>query len=232
MVIPDCSLLVTTFSRHSWPLQRTATRVTSMATFVAWMTRLVKSCRVRAKISRPPDAGDVRSHLDRHLAILAELRFRSGQPRLGELEGRNDGACRSIPQFRGGRLDLQQACVGIIRAARPPHLIALAPGGLYLVSIAHDAGAAGDRQIGFVSGIDKDEADIGPGLDLMLLGAANIGHEKNQAGIAVGPCLERSRAQPAGKLRGQHAAADLFDDVPDPGDVVILAHGKTLMATV
>src|SRR5580704_13878388 len=33
MVIPDCSLLVTTFSRHSWPLQRTATRVTSMVSF-------------------------------------------------------------------------------------------------------------------------------------------------------------------------------------------------------
>ena|SRR5258708_37502862 len=31
--MPDCSLVVTTFSRHSWPLQRTATRVTSMVTF-------------------------------------------------------------------------------------------------------------------------------------------------------------------------------------------------------
>src|SRR3954470_23340165 len=34
MVIPDCSLVVTTFSRHSWLLQRIATRVTSMVTFV------------------------------------------------------------------------------------------------------------------------------------------------------------------------------------------------------
>src|ERR1700678_2941 len=33
MVMPDCSLVVTTFSRHSGPLQRTATRVTSMVTF-------------------------------------------------------------------------------------------------------------------------------------------------------------------------------------------------------
>src|ERR1039458_1630192 len=33
MVMPDCSLVVTIFSRHSGPLQRTATRVTSMATF-------------------------------------------------------------------------------------------------------------------------------------------------------------------------------------------------------
>src|ERR1700688_1037808 len=28
--MPDCSLLVTTLSKHSWPLQRIATRVTSM----------------------------------------------------------------------------------------------------------------------------------------------------------------------------------------------------------
>ena len=34
IVIPDISLLVTTFSRQSWPLQRIATRVTSMVTFV------------------------------------------------------------------------------------------------------------------------------------------------------------------------------------------------------
>jgi hypothetical protein len=31
--MPDWSLVVTTFSRQSWLLQRTATRVTSMATF-------------------------------------------------------------------------------------------------------------------------------------------------------------------------------------------------------
>jgi hypothetical protein len=34
MVMPDCSLVVTTFSRHSWPLQRIATRVTSIVAFV------------------------------------------------------------------------------------------------------------------------------------------------------------------------------------------------------
>src|SRR5882724_13378825 len=34
MVMPDWSLVVTTFSRQSWLLQRTATRVTSMVTFV------------------------------------------------------------------------------------------------------------------------------------------------------------------------------------------------------
>src|SRR5712691_10713469 len=34
MVMPDCSLVVTIFSRQSWPLQRRATRVTSMVTFM------------------------------------------------------------------------------------------------------------------------------------------------------------------------------------------------------
>src|SRR5471030_3070781 len=101
-----------------------------------------------------------RSHLDRHLAVLAELRLLSGQPRLGELENSNGSARRSIPQFRRDRLDPQQA----------------------YVSIVHDTGAAGDRQVGLVARIDKDKADIGRGLDLILLGAVNIGHEKNQAG--------------------------------------------------
>src|SRR6266851_570337 len=34
MVMPDWSLLVTTFPRHSWLLQRIATRVTSIFTFI------------------------------------------------------------------------------------------------------------------------------------------------------------------------------------------------------
>src|SRR6267378_4489762 len=34
IVMPDCSLLVTTFSRQTGPLQRMATRVTSMVTFI------------------------------------------------------------------------------------------------------------------------------------------------------------------------------------------------------
>src|SRR5258708_227523 len=53
MVIPDCSLLVTTFSRQSWPLQRTATRVTSMMSFVGGgITRLVKSMQTSCQHGR------------------------------------------------------------------------------------------------------------------------------------------------------------------------------------
>lgn len=36
-------------------------------------------------------------HLDRYLAVLAELRLLSGQPRLGELKGGHDSTRRSIP---------------------------------------------------------------------------------------------------------------------------------------
>jgi hypothetical protein len=50
---------------------------------------------------------DTRSHLDRHLSVLAEVWLLSGQPRLGEFEGSNESARRSIPQFRGEWLDLQ-----------------------------------------------------------------------------------------------------------------------------
>src|SRR4029077_1776577 len=73
-------------------------------------------------------------------------------------------------------------------------------------------------------GIDEDEADIGCGLDLGLLGAVNVGHETNDTGVAVGPCLERSRPQSAAEARRQHAHADLLDDVPDPADAVVVAH--------
>src|SRR5450631_4002260 len=96
-------------------------------------------------VVRSATCGVARSHLDRHLAVLAEIRLFAGQPGLGELEGSNGSARRSIPQFRREGLDPQQAYVGIVRAARPPHLIGLSPGRLCLFSIANDAGAAGDR---------------------------------------------------------------------------------------
>src|SRR5689334_9359957 len=51
MVMPDWSLVVTTFSRQSWLLQRTATRVTSMATFVdKGISNSFSQCRVHANI--------------------------------------------------------------------------------------------------------------------------------------------------------------------------------------
>src|ERR1700757_5085038 len=56
IVMPDCSELVTTFSRQSCPLQRTATRVTSMATFSDGREPEQTSCRVHAN-SEPRYSG-------------------------------------------------------------------------------------------------------------------------------------------------------------------------------
>jgi hypothetical protein len=47
----------------------------------------------------------------------------------------------------------------------------------------------------------------------------DIGHEKNKASIAVGPCFEWSRSQSTNELRRQHAHADAVD-------AVFLAHVK------
>jgi hypothetical protein len=67
-------------------------------------------------------------------------------------------------------------------------------------------------------------------IDLIFLGAVNISHEINKPSIAVGPCFERPRTQSADELRRQHAHAYRFDDVPDPVDVVFLAHMQLYMA--
>src|ERR1700752_3066457 len=48
IVMPDCSELVTTFSRQSCPLQRTATRGTSMVSFLDDREPDQTSCRVHA----------------------------------------------------------------------------------------------------------------------------------------------------------------------------------------
>jgi Domain of unknown function (DUF892) len=61
----------------------------------------------------------------------------------------------------------------------------------------------------------QHQRNIMLGLDLMLLRAALISHEPDDAGIAVGARFQRTRPQAARELRGQHADADLFDDVPD-----------------
>jgi len=72
--------------------------------------------------------------------------------------------------------------------------------------------------------VDDHEADVGRGLDLVLLCAVDVGHGKDQACFPVGPRLERSRPQPPGGLRRQHADADPFYDVPDALAVALLAH--------
>ena len=61
-------------------------------------------------------------------------------------------------------------------------------------------------------------------VDLVVLGAAHIGHDPDDAGVAVGPGFQRPRAQAIAKSRRQHADARFLDDIPDAGDVVLLRH--------
>ena len=103
MVIPDCSLVVTTFSRHSWLLQRIATRVTSMVTsmlrntrrfrpmqsschswYVRLLSRPVKSRRhppwlprsARRQQNRPNTRWAVRRHAENPVGVAFPIRTR------------------------------------------------------------------------------------------------------------------------------------------------------------
>src|SRR5262249_38358736 len=92
--------------------------------------------------------------------------------------------------------------------------------------IAPHLGTGSDGEISLVRSIDENEADVVLDLDLVLLAALEVSDEPDQAGVALGPRLERARAQAPGKARGQHGDAGLLDDLPDAGDVgwaVILA---------
>jgi hypothetical protein len=65
-----------------------------------------KEADVAPEVGLTDRSGVARSHLDRHLAVLAEVRLLTGQPRFNEFKGTNDRARRSIPQFRRQKLDL------------------------------------------------------------------------------------------------------------------------------
>jgi hypothetical protein len=124
------------------------------------------------------------------------------------------------------RLDPQQAYFRIGGAARPPNCVGRSPNLLYLGNVTHDAGAGGDREVSFRIRIDEHKTDIGRRLDLISLGAVDIRHCKDQVRLTVRPHLDRSCAHSTSRLRGQHAHAHVFNDVPDPVDVVLLAHGN------
>jgi len=67
------------------------------------------------------------------------------------------------------------------------------------------------------------------GLDFLLLAAMQVGDEPDQARIAVRPCFQGPRPQPARRMRGEHAHADFFDDVPDVVEVVVVGHAKSIL---
>jgi hypothetical protein len=74
--------------------------------------------------------------------------------------------------------------------------------------------------------VDENEPDILFGCDLMFLAAAQVGHEPDGTGVAIGPRFQRPRPQAAaGKARGKHAHAHPLDDLPDAVQMIWLRHG-------
>ena len=140
------------------------------------------------------------AHLHADLAVLAEIGFCSGDPRLGQFERGNRGIRGPVPQFGSDRSHPQHADIRIVRSALP-HVIGALPNLGRLGVIAPHLRACGDREIGFGPGVDEDQAHIVLGLDLVLRAAANIGDEPDQAGIAFRPRLYGPGAQAARKLR-------------------------------
>src|SRR6266540_1141527 len=55
--------------------------------------------------------------------------------------------------------------------------------------------------------------------------AADFDDEPDQAGIAVGPRLQRPRPQPVLEARRHHADADFFDHVPYAVEMVLAERG-------
>jgi hypothetical protein len=94
------------------------------------------------------------SHLDRHLAVFADVWFLLGRHRLGELESRSGSARWSVPQFRRERLAIGVRPDRSGRLATRPRRFS--PHRLGLINIAHDGGAVGDRQAGFATRINED----------------------------------------------------------------------------
>ena len=160
-------------------------------------------------------ARDARSrHPYRHLAVLAEVRLLAGDACLDEFERGHGGACRAVPQLGGERAHAQYADIRIVRTL-PPHVVAALPDFRSLGVIASHLGARGDRKIRLGLSIDEHEPDIVLGLDLVLLAAAEVGDEPDEAGVAFRPGLHGSRPHSTREGRGQHGDADLLDDVPD-----------------
>src|SRR5205823_347971 len=126
------------------------------------------------------------SHPNGYLAVLAKCRLRPGHEGLAEFEHSDRRARRPIPQFARLRLDPQQAYIGIGGSAGPPCLIGQSPNLLDLRDVSCHAGAGGDREVSFRRGVNKDKIDIGLGLDLILLCAADIGYDGDQADLRSG----------------------------------------------
>ena len=86
--------------------------------------------------------------------------------------------------------------------------------------------ASGKRQIGLLVGVHERQTDVMLGVDFVFLAAAQIGDEPDEARFTFRPRFDRPCAQSTGRMRGEHAHADAFDDVPDAGEVSFVCHGR------
>jgi hypothetical protein len=79
---------------------------------------------------------------------------------------------------------------------------------------AHDRRRRGDRKVGFGGVVDENQADLRHGVDFIVLGAAPVDQEPDQAGVTVRSGFQRAGAHAIVKTRRHHADTDLSDDVP------------------
>jgi hypothetical protein len=82
-----------------------------------------------------------------------------------------------------------------------PHAVGGLPDFGCLDAVAPHFGATDDRQIGLGFRVDKRQPDIVLGLDLVLLAAAQIGHEPDEARGAAGPRFQWPRPEASGEAR-------------------------------
>ena len=80
--------------------------------------------------------------------------------------------------------------------------------------------ARGQRKIDFGGRVDEDQPDRRIPIDFMLFAAAQVGDKS----VAVGPRLERSRAQPGGRAGGEHANLDTLNNPPNAIEMTFLRH--------
>jgi hypothetical protein len=87
-------------------------------------------------------------------------------------------------------MNAQHTDVWIVRSS-PPHFVGGLPDFGRLGGVAPHVGARRDREVGIGLGVNENEPDIVLGFDFVLLAAAQIGHDPDDARRAIGPCFKR-----------------------------------------
>lgn len=138
-----------------------------------------------------------------------------------------DDAAGAIPIFGEDRRHLQHTDRGIIGTI-PPRPGARGPEISDAFAVVADFSRPGYRNVFLTPGVGKGEADIRPPGDLLILVAGHIRQEIDCIFDWLRMRRHRPGAQAAGYLSGQHAKADLVDQLPNAGVFVGLGHGCLL----